>query len=92
LRAPVFRAPFLPVRLRGTVAPFSLASLRPIAIACFLLVTLRPEPDFSVPRLRRRIALSTVLDAFFEYRLFAIFVLIWGAQYPRMEKCRSRSR
>jgi hypothetical protein len=52
--------------LLGTVAPFSRASLKPIAIACLRLVTFPPEPDFNVPRLRRRIALSTVLDAFFE--------------------------
>jgi uncharacterized protein YecE (DUF72 family) len=64
---------FLPVRLRGTLAPFSRASLSPIAIACLRLVTLRPDlPDFNVPRLRRRIALSTVDDAFFEYFLLAI--------------------
>jgi hypothetical protein len=54
------------VRLRGTFAPFSRASLNPIAIACLRLLTLAPDPDFKVPRLRRRIALSTVLDAFFE--------------------------
>src|SRR5262249_53446041 len=63
----------LPVRLRGTLAPFSRASLRPMAIACLRLVTFRPDlPDFSVPRLRRRIALSTVDDAFFEYFRLAI--------------------
>jgi hypothetical protein len=40
----------------GTFPPFSLASLRPIAMACFRLFTLRPELLFSVPFLRRRIA------------------------------------
>ena len=30
----------------GTFAPFSLASLIPIAIACLRLVTFRPELDF----------------------------------------------
>jgi hypothetical protein len=52
-----------PVAFRGTLAPFFLASDNPIAIACFLLVTLPPCPDFPrrrVPRFRRRIALSTV--------------------------------
>jgi hypothetical protein len=78
--------------LRGTFAPFSRASFNPIAIACLRLLTFRPEPDFSVPRFRRRIALSTVLDAFFEYRLFAMAVLFRGAQQTRIEKCRSRSR
>ena len=59
LRAVRFR-----LRLRdGTLAPFSLASFKPMAIACLRLVTLRPEPLFSVPRLRRRIADFTVFDA-----------------------------
>jgi hypothetical protein len=61
------------LRLRprdGTLAPFSLASFRPIAIACFRLVTRRPEPLFNVPRLRRRIADFTVFDAPLPY--FAI--------------------
>jgi hypothetical protein len=58
----------------GTLAPFSRASLSPIAMACLRLVTFPPEPDRSVPRFRRRIALSTLVDAFLEYRLrlFAI--------------------
>jgi len=45
------------------LAPFSLASFKPMAIACLRLVTLRPEPLFSVPRLRRRIADFAVFDA-----------------------------
>jgi hypothetical protein len=66
-----FRAVRLrPVLFRGTLAPFLLASLKPMAIACFRLVTLRPEPLFSVPRLRRRIADFTVFDAPLPY--FAI--------------------
>ena len=50
----------------GTLAPFSRASDNPIAIACFRLVTRPPCPDFplfSVPFLRRCIALSTDLEA-----------------------------
>jgi hypothetical protein len=50
----------------GTLAPFSRASDNPIAIACFRLVTFPPCPDFprfKVPFLRRRIALSTDLEA-----------------------------
>src|SRR5690606_11725255 len=54
----------------GTLAPFSRASERPIAIACFLLVTLRPLPDCSVPFFLLRIARFTDSCAFFEY--FAI--------------------
>src|SRR5215475_14233394 len=45
----------------GTFAPFFLASERPIAIACFLLLTLFPAfPDFSFPRFRSCIASRTV--------------------------------
>ena len=52
--------------LRGTRAPFLRASERPMAIACFRLLTLPPlppRPDFSVPRFLRRIALATLLPA-----------------------------
>jgi hypothetical protein len=51
----------------GTLPPSRRASERPMAIACFLLVTLRPEPLFSVPRLRLCIALFTFADAFLPY-------------------------
>ncbi len=61
---------FLPRRLDGTLLPFSRASLNPIAIACLRLVTLRPEPLLSVPRLRRCIADFTLFDAPLPY--FAI--------------------
>jgi len=54
----------------GTLAPFSRASLSPIAIACFRLFTRPPEPLFSVPFFRRRIADSTLFDAALPY--FAI--------------------
>ncbi len=56
---------------RGTLAPFSRASLSPIAIACLRLVTRRPDrPLFSVPRFLRRIADSTRFEADLPY--FAI--------------------
>jgi hypothetical protein len=61
---------FRPRRLAGTLAPFSLASFKPMAIACLRLVTLRPEPLLSVPLLRRRIADFTDFDAPLPY--FAI--------------------
>lgn len=55
-------------RLReGTFAPFSRASLRPIAIACLRLVTRRPDPLLSDPLFRRRIVDSTVFCAPFPY-------------------------
>jgi hypothetical protein len=60
----------LPVRFRGTFAPFSRASDRPIAIACLRLFTRPPFPPgplFNVPFFRRRIALSTRFDAAFPY-------------------------
>jgi hypothetical protein len=44
----------------GTLAPFSLASDKPMAMACFLLVTLPPLPalpERKVPFFRLRIAL-----------------------------------
>jgi hypothetical protein len=52
--------------LAGTFAPFFRASDKPIAIACSRLFTLPPRPPFpllSVPRLRRRMALFTLLAA-----------------------------
>ena len=62
---------------RGTFFPFDRASARPIAIACFRLLTFRPLLDFSVPFLRRRIALSTSLLALSEYlRLEDFFAAI----------------
>ena len=36
-------------------------------MACLRLFTVLPLPDFSVPFLRRRIALATRLDAAFPY-------------------------
>src|SRR5262245_49429678 len=54
--------------LGGTFAPLSRASDRPMAMACLRLFTVRPlRPLFSVPRLRRRIADSTVFCAFLPY-------------------------
>jgi hypothetical protein len=47
----------------GTFAPFSRASLKPIAIACLRLVTLRPDPLLSVPFFLRLIADSTRFEA-----------------------------
>ena len=51
----------------GTFAPFSRASLSPMAIACLRLLTLRPDPLFSVPFFLRRIADSTFFDADLPY-------------------------
>ncbi len=55
-------------RFLGTLAPAARASDRPIAMACFRLVTFLPErPLLSVPCLRSCIARSTFCDAFFPY-------------------------
>jgi hypothetical protein len=66
-RLDFFAALLLETRF-GTFCPAARASERPIAIACFRLVTFLPErPLFSVPALRSFIARSTLADAFFEY-------------------------
>ena len=52
---------------RGTFAPFFRASLRPMAIACFRLFTLRPEPLLRVPFFLRCIADLTRLPAALPY-------------------------
>jgi hypothetical protein len=55
-------------RFRGTFAPFSRASERPIAIACLRLLTFRPLPPlFSVPDFRLCIARLTLLLAALPY-------------------------
>jgi len=56
------------LRFRGTLAPARRASDRPMAIACFLLVTFLPErPLRNVPRFRSRITFLTFCDAFLLY-------------------------
>jgi hypothetical protein len=58
---------------RATFLPFLRASERPIAIACFLLVTFFPLlPLLSVPLLRRRITDSTSFEALFEVFRFDV--------------------
>jgi hypothetical protein len=69
-----------PFRFLGTFAPFFLASLRPMAIACFRLFTFRPDPLFNVPFFRRRIADSTRFEADFPYR---------AIESPPQESCAS---
>src|SRR5689334_22615829 len=60
---PFFEDPFF-----GTLSPSARASDKPIAIACFLLVTFLPDlPLFSVPCLRSCIAFSTFFEAFLPY-------------------------
>jgi hypothetical protein len=79
----VCRYRFFDDRRDGTFAPFFRASLRPMAIACFRLFTLRPDPLLSVPFFLRRIADSTRFDADFPY--FAMCHLSW-------RECTDRSR
>src|SRR5262249_44999381 len=53
----------------GTLPPARRACERPIAIACFRLLTLLPErPDLSVPRFRSCMAFWTFWEAFLPYR------------------------
>jgi hypothetical protein len=55
-------------RRAGTFLPLRRASESPMAIACLRLFTVLPlRPLFSVPFLRRRIALLTVFEAAREY-------------------------
>jgi hypothetical protein len=57
----------------GTFAPACLASESPIAMACFLLFTVLPDPpDFNWPRFLSCIAFSTFSCAAFEY--FAMMI------------------
>src|SRR6185436_7224358 len=59
----------------GTFAPALRASERPIAIACFRLVTFLPlRPLFKVPLFFSRITFSTFSLAFFEYFAIQIFL------------------
>jgi hypothetical protein len=70
---------FEPLFFFGTFAPLLRASERPIAIACFRLLTFRPErPLFSVPALRFFIARPTFFEAFFEYFRAMIILPIAG--------------
>lgn len=76
----VFRVRVVPVRAPlgdGTFAPFSRASLSPIAIACLRLRTVCPELLLSVPFFRLCMAERTFFDADFPY--FAIEIPPWIA-------------
>lgn len=54
--------------LAGTLPPSLRASESPMAIACFLLLTVLPEPPLlSLPRLRSCIAFFTFSPAFLPY-------------------------
>ena len=61
------RAPLRVLLRGGTFPPSFRASLRPIAIACLRLVTLRPDPLLSVPFFVRDTADFTRFDAVFPY-------------------------
>jgi hypothetical protein len=65
-----FEAVFFADFFFGTLLPYARASDRPMAIACFRLLTFLPDrPLFNVPDLRFFIARSTSFEAFFEYFL-----------------------
>ena len=65
-----FFAPFF-----GTLAPFFLASDRPIAIACLRLFTVRPLPLLSFPRFFLCIAFFTLDPADLEYLAIAVVLV-----------------
>jgi hypothetical protein len=76
----------------GTFAPLLRASLSPMAIACFRLVTFRPELLLSVPRLRRRIVDSTFLDAdrpYFAMRSLLCVVCMQTPDPPMVQNLRT---
>jgi hypothetical protein len=78
---PVFLAVFRERFGAGTFAPFFRASERPIAIACFRLVTFFPDlPDRSVPFFFSRIAPFTDFCAPFEY--LAMIEIFWTGENP----------
>jgi hypothetical protein len=80
----VFFAVFF-ARFFGTLAPFFLASDKPMAMACFLLFTFLPEPDFNVPFFFLCMALFTRLPAPLEY--LAIKIEVSNAfDFERMAK------
>ena len=69
----------------GTLPPARRASERPIATACFLLLTLRPEPPLRrVPSFILCIARSTFLDAFRPYRAMRILRMWTVAPYTAL--------
>ena len=71
--------PYFFDRFFGTLAPFLRASERPIAIACFLLLTFLPDlPLLSVPALRFFMARPTFFAAPLEYFLFFAFLATWS--------------
>jgi hypothetical protein len=64
----------------GTFAPDLRASDRPIAIACFRLLTFLPDlPDFNFPRFISCIALPTLAEAFLPYLRELLRVLFFIA-------------
>jgi hypothetical protein len=66
---------FLADFFEGTFAPASRASDKPIAIACFLLFTVLPEPPlFNLPRLRSCMARFTFSPAFLPYFAIALSI------------------
>lgn len=79
----------------GTFAPFFRASDRPMAIACSRLFTCPPLPPLlrlSVPRLRRRMALSTFLLAERPYRRLLLDFLFVATLPPPQDRVRANDR
>ena len=76
--------PYFFDRFFGTLAPFLRASERPIAIACFLLLTFLPDlPLLSVPALRFFMARPTFFAAPLEYFLFFAFLATGPSKFRK---------
>jgi hypothetical protein len=73
------RAAVYAVFFAGTFLPAFRASERPMAMACFELVTFRPLPERSLPSFIARISVSTDLDAAGLYFLVLVFAELFFA-------------
>ena len=78
--------------LAGTFFPSFRASERPMAIACFRLLTFFPDlPLFSVPFFFLRIARATFFEAPFEYLRAMNSLRGWVLGARSTDKCRQKS-
>jgi hypothetical protein len=90
---PVFRDVFFALFLAGTFAPFFRASDKPIAIACLRLVTFLPDlPEVKVPFFFLRIALATVLPAFFEYLAITFSFVVEKKQTRKLKTPKANNK
>src|SRR5688572_14106991 len=90
-RADFLAGDFFADFLRGTLPPASRASDRPMAMACFRLLTFRPEPPLlSLPSFISCMARPTFSDALRPYFFFAFFFAIGFSSCCIVGDARSR--